>query len=252
MKKEELFSVLFVLSLLLSGCGALQPEPTATPSKTPIPPTPTNTPTITPSPTVTPSPTPSFTPTPLSPADILSRNYIEMIDVYGMEVELTRLLIANKDILLQGHPQIKDDKIQSINFSAPAFDDKPVVLELFFRMTNTSERIYTIWFYDTTLQAVGKQIRFEEFIDANAVISDNINTWTIDILPGSTINIGIWVGLEEENISDISQINILLDSPSYLMSDGSYMNVGRKYYFTVDLTDWGFEPMLEEITDNLY
>ena len=252
MAHKTLFSLLILLSLLFTGCSSLQPEPTSTPTETPVPPTPTSTPTITPSPTTTPSPTPTLTPTPLSTTDILSKNFIEMIDVYGVEIELTRVLVAEKDILLQDHPQLKDENIRPANFSAPIFDDKPVVLELFFRMTNTSERIYTIWFYDTFVQVNGKQSKFEEFIDNDAVIADNINTWTIDILPGSTISIGIWVGLEATDVSEISQINILMDSPSYELADGSYMSVGRKYYFSLDLTEWGFEPFPAEIMENLY
>jgi len=119
-------------------------------------------------------------------------------------------------------------------------------------MTNTSEKIYSINFVESIVQAVGKQIRFEEFIYDNAVIAKNNNTSWIDILPGSTINIGIWVGVEESDVSEISQIQIYLHSPFYERSDGNWMSVGGSYLFTVDLTDWGFEPMLKEITDNLY
>ncbi len=169
-----------------------------------------------------------------------------------MEVELVRVLVADKDILLQGHPQVKDDQIQPPNFAASVFKDKPVVLELIFRMTNTSDKIYTIWFYDTSVQVAGKQILMEDFINADAVFAKNVNPWNPDILPGSTIYLGIWVGIEGPDVSEIGQINILIDSPYYELSNGSYMSTGQKYYFTMDLTDWGFEPMPEEIMNNLY
>ena len=249
MTSRRYLFVVLIFSLLFSGCSALQPEPTSTP--TPIP-TSTNTPTITPSPTLTPTPTPTFTPTPISPEDLIARNFLGDQTRVHVQLEILRLLLADKEILLLDHPQVMADKLPPRRFSASIFDDKPLVGEIVLRVTNQGDKIYTLFPSELTIQIKGSQIILDEYIMAEAYYTKGANPFNPDILPGSTLYLAYWFGIEEDELSEITELVIAQEAPFELMSDGTLWDLGQHYYFQIDLSERIFEPMPEEVIKALY
>ncbi len=249
------FTVLILFLLMFSGCSVLQPKPTATPTQTPIPTstlTPTNTPTITPSPTLTPTLTPTFTPTPISPEDLIAKNSLGNQTRVNVDLEILRLLLADKEILLLGHPQVQSDKIPPTRFGNPIFDDKPLVGEIVLRFTNLGEDVNTLFVSDLIIQVMGGQIVLDDYIMAEAYYTKGANPFNPDILPGSTIYLTYWFGIEDVDLSEIKELAVYLEAPYEVMRDGSWLYTGQNYYFTFDLSEWGFEPMPEEVFDAIY
>jgi hypothetical protein len=247
--------VLILCLLLFSGCSLLQPEPTATPTITPKPTltlVPTKTYTVTPSPTATLPPTATFTPTPISPEDLVARNNLGDQTRTSVQLEILRLLIANKEILLTGHPQVAADKIIPTRFGHPIFDDKPVVGEIILRATNLGDEIYTLFPSELTFQILGTQIRLEDYILAEAYNTKGANPYNPDILPGSTLYLVYWFGIEDYELSEITELVIALEAPYEIMYDGGWLDTGQFYYFKIDLTERIFEPMPDELYEALY
>ncbi len=248
-------TVLILCLLIFSGCSVLRPEPTATPTQTPIPTstlTPTNTPTNTPTPTQTPTPTPTFTPTPISPEDLIAKNYLGNQTRVNVDLEILRLLLADKEILLLGHPQVRSDKIKPIRFGNPVFDDKPLVGEIVLRVTNLGEEVYTLFPSDLIIQIMGRQIVLDDYIMAEAYYTKGANPFNPDILPGSTLYLAYWFGIEDVDLSEIKEMAVYLEAPYEVMYDGSWLATGQNYYFKFDLLEWVFEPMPEEVFEALY
>lgn len=244
-------ATLMFLVLLTSACGSLSPpEPTATSSATMVPsatPTTTLTPTATPHPSATPTPLPTATPTPLSVDDIFAKNFVALQTRSDVELEIVRLLFARKEILLQGHPQLANERIEPPGFSAPIFEDKPVVGELILRITNTGNEIYTVFPSDLSILIAGNQFRLSDFIIAEAFFSGDANPFNPEILPGGTIVLGYWFGVRDVELPGITEMTIAMEAPLQSLDDGSFLSTGGYYYFEIDLEEHTFEPLTSDI-----
>ena len=169
-----------------------------------------------------------------------------------MELEILRLLLADKEILLLEHPQVTADKLPSRRFGAPVFDNKPLVGEIILRVTNQGDKIYTLFPSDLTFQIKGSQVILDEYIMAEAYYTKGANPFNPDILPGSTLYLAYWFGIEEDELSEITEIVIAQEAPYEVMYDGSWLDTGQHYFFTIDLSEWVFDPMPEEVFEELY
>ena len=144
-------ALVLVLSILLAGCGAIEPTPTSSlpsatpiaaaptltpppatdtappPTDTPVPPTPTPVPptaTTTPSPTQTPEPpAPSPTWTPIAPSTFDGVRVTHVFNAgYLITVDDKRILI---DALYEGYPE---GILKPVVYAQPPFDDVDLIL----------------------------------------------------------------------------------------------------------------------------
>ena len=200
MKKYSRLFLFIVCVVMLSGCSlaeAFKPTPTLEPTPTTTP-SPTPTPTETPTPTLTPSPMPTATPTPLSTDQILARNYVATQQIGLVEVEIIRLLIGEKDVVLKDHPDLEGETIRPRRLNASSFMQKDVVGELVLRITNKhTERKVDIYLAETNIGVSGQQISLVDFIMDAAVFGDNINPFNLELFPETTVLIGYWFAFED-------------------------------------------------------
>lgn len=246
---NHLLLIFFVFIAVISACSlaeSVEPTPTQEPTSTETP-VPSATPTKTPTPTMTPSPTPTVTPTPLDPETILARNYPAVQERGLVEVEIVRFLIGEKDVILSGHTQLEGEKITPSRLDTPSFDGREVVGELVLRITNKqTERVASLFLADLIIGISGQQKRLEEFILDDAVFGDDINPFNPDILPETSVLIGFWFAFEDIDVSEITKVNIVLDSP-YESRGNIYYPLGNDYFFSIDFTEPIFESVPEEL-----
>lgn len=210
------------------------PEPSNTPE-----PTETNTPepTNTPKPTNTPRPTntksPTNTPTqpptstPVDTTQIISKNYVASQDSGGVILEVARVLIANKDAV-------------DIDFSdEELFDDKLVVMEIIFRLVNNTDETIEINIHRGLIAVNSEQVQLNDYW-LNTDFGDDFYE---DQLPGVTAIGGYWVGLKRTAVEDVTKILIRIDHPT----DTDYNRLGPEYIFEIDVEDWGWEELPEEL-----
>ncbi len=238
-----------ICSLILSSCDVIfPPEPTVPPTATMTPiPTSTFTPTLTPTYTLTPTatltPTPTFTPTPLSPDDIFALNYIETKTVSNVDAEIVRLMVADKEALLSGHPMVADE--YTLLLDSPVYDEKSVVGQLTMRVTNNHERVATMFPYEWSIQIGQQQLTMEEFILAEAEPKP-YNPFDIDLLPGSSVLLSYTFGFEDLDVAEISTVSILLPAPLDCNQSVCY-DWGGYYLFKLDFSEHPYEPVPEEV-----
>lgn len=242
--------LLVIVGILLASCAPAAPSadmvqtaiaetqaalPTATHTSTAVPATATHTntpvPTNTPRPTNTPAPTSTPTVTPLAAVDptrAIAKNYVVSYESNGVVVEIVRVLIAEKSAVPQDFSSM-DEK----------FDDKDTVLEIIYRITNNTEGNIRVYADQALLAVDGEQIDMSDYMYL-ASFGDDVGG---EFLPGVTAIGGMWVGVERSAWNEVTKIIVNINAPY----DDDYDDLGPDIVFTIDVVDWTFEPLPEEL-----
>ncbi len=159
----------------------------------------------------------------------IAKNYIISKEINGVEIEVCRILIAQKE----GFEQ---------DFSEWSYyDEKSTIVMFIFCITNNTSGVISFPFFLGTAAVNGEQISFEEYWrEFYSWRGDNLNS---DILPGSTIIGGFWSGIKRSSWNEIETIVISIPSPRG--SDNK--NFTEDFLFTIDATNWEFEPLPDEL-----
>jgi hypothetical protein len=195
---------------------------------------PTNTfaPTNTPKPSDIPAPTnteiPTSTATQESTIGQIAKNDIATIDSGGVKLELARVVIAKKEAAKQQFSMIQ------------IFDDKPTVVEFIFKITNTTDKTVNIYVDQGTVAINTEQIDLFDYSIGGAKFGDDLGG---EFLPGVTAIGGMWVGIKRADYDKVTKIQIKIDGPT----DVNYSKLGPDYIFNIDVKDWTFESLPDDL-----
>lgn len=202
---------------------------TVIPTNTPRP-TNTKGPTNTPKPTLTPTEEPT-----IDTSAIIAKNYLASEDQNGVMVEVSRIIIGQKEAVI---------KATGLDFNEfPILEDKRTIVEFIFKIVNNTDKVIRFYFeYDTVASVNGEQIVFDDYDwEDNTWFGDNLDG---DILPGSTLIGGLWTGIKRSKWDEITTITISI--PEAFESE-DYSDVTGTYLFTIDVVDWTFEELPDEL-----
>lgn len=203
------------------------PQPTYTPYPTYT--APPISPTNTPRPTNTTAPTETIAPTEaIDLTQIKAKNYIGSQESGGVILEIARILIAQKEA-------IDEDFSRS-----ELFDDKPIVVEVILKIINNTDKTVTVYADQGKIAVNGEQIELFDYALEGARFGDDLGG---EILPGVTVIGGIWIGVKRTPFDDINKIIIQISSPR----DADYHELGPEFNITVDVVDWGYEEVPDEL-----
>lgn len=183
-------------------------------------------------PTQPPLPTPTEMPAPTStspaPSNEFAWNYIASQNSGGLVIEIARFVIADKAA------------IPEFNFSAiTAFDDKPIVGEIVFKVTNTTSQVMSVFPDQGDVIVGSEQISLREYMFF-ATFGDDVGG---EIYPGVTKIGGIWFGVKRSALPEIQSVTINIGTPS----DASFMPVGPAFVFTLDLSNRQYQSVPDEL-----
>ena len=237
--------ILFVISLLLSGCSKpSEPDYQATidvltTNQTELSlvtntsaPTDTQIPTDTAVPTDTPIPTSTSTVEPTEEITLVkAKNFVASEEQNDVIIEVERILICDKTW-----------KNQYKEFSEePIFNDKKTYIEFIFRVTNNTDKVISFNFFTSVASANGEQIIFEDYIYGEKFWGWGGDDIDEDILPGSMVRGYVWTGVKRTSWDEINKIII---SIPYAI-DKDYNRVTDHFLLEIEVGDWGFEPLIE-------
>lgn len=204
----------------------LEPKPTNTPR-----------PTNTAIPTEKPIPTNTATTKPNRDTSLIkAKNYLVSKESNGVIVEVARVIIGEKQSIING---LDFDDINKI----PIMDDKVTIIEFIFRIVNNSDKVIRFFFKMKTIASVNsEQIVFDDYWRDN-------NTWFGDdlqnqILPGATVIGGLWTGVKRSPWNEISTITIPV--PNAFDHD-NYRDITGNFLLSFDVNDWDFEELPDEL-----
>lgn len=176
-------------------------------------------------PTVTlPAPTQSTT-----SADHFAWNYIATQESGGVKIEILRFVLANKETI---------DQDFTMGGFTKVFDDRPVVAEFIFRITNSNDKKISIYPDQGTVIAGSEQIPLLDFFLAE--FGDKIGG---DIFPGVTVIGGIWFGFKRTPVNEINSIILTFTGPV----DENFNSLGPDFTFNLDLTNRQDQPLPDEL-----
>jgi hypothetical protein len=157
--------------------------------------------------------------------DGYSWNNLQNINQGGVEIEITRIAIYTKASLS------KDDR-ELLN-SHNGFYDKKTLCDLYFRVTNKSDKEMAV-FPTQGLLRVG-----DEQVDLFTYSLFGTGDLSGDILPGVTKSGHVKFGLKNATPDEINSMYLLISAPFY-----NYLNQGNDYEFHLDLSEheWVDKP----------
>ncbi|MDH5508085.1 MAG: hypothetical protein OEZ02_12760 [Anaerolineae bacterium] len=159
--------------------------------------------------------------------DKIAINFGAQQESGGLLVEIARVLIADKTALEQDFDLIG------------IFEDKPVVGEIIFKITNNTEGILTIYPEQGVVIIGTEQINLGDFYFATK-FGDAISG---DIYPGVTVIGGLWFGIKRSSVSAIHSLTIAFDAPINI----EYETIGENFQFEVDLSKQTYEELPDEL-----
>lgn len=160
---------------------------------------------------------------------VKAKNYIDSDESNGIIVEVERIVISD-----QGWINNEKENYLLDDF----YLDKPTLIEFRFRITNNTNKIVRFNFYTTIASANGEQIKFSDYMYEVTWDwgGDDLDS---DILPGSTVRGYLWTGVKRSKWDEIKIILISIDHAF----DKDYSRVTKDFLFTIEVSDWGFEPL---------
>jgi len=185
----------------------------------------TRRPTSTPRPSNTPSPT--NTPTELLGQGV-AKNYVVSEEDGGVLVEVARIVIAPKSAFDQ---DLFDDEI---------YDDKSTIVEFTFRLVNSTNEVIKFGYSSLTASVNGEQIVFSDY-SWRGEFGDELDN---DILPGSYLIGGMRTGIKRSSWDEVTQMVILVEAA---YNSSTYKDVTKDFLFTIEVSDWTYEPLPDEL-----
>jgi hypothetical protein len=252
METIKISSILVVIVLILSACAqpvtpsadmistaiaktmAAQPptntvQPAATSTKQPInTPAPTNTPepSNTPAPANTETPTSTTTQEPIG--EQIAKNNVAVLDSGGVKIEVARIVVGKKEAVKQKFTMID------------LFSDKTTVAEFVFKITNTTDKAVKLYVDQGAVAINTEQIDLFDYSMGGAKFGDDLGG---EYLPGVTAIGGLWVGIKRTEYDKVTKIQIKIGAPY----DANYSKLGPDYIFNIDVKDWTFEPLPDDL-----
>lgn len=159
-------------------------------------------------------------------------NYLTSQNSGDVTVEIGRVLIGDKDYI---------EEAIDIDFDeCPEFQDKPVVGEIIFIVTNNTNQVITIYPDRGTVVIGSEQIDLFDFSLCGAVIGEDIGG---DFFPGVTAIGGLWFGIKRSSVNDVTNMIVSIDAPR----NQEYDELGPDYYLDLDLSNHVFEEYPPEL-----
>jgi len=165
--------------------------------------------------------------------NIYSWNYPVEQTIGGLTIQVARVLIADKDSL---EKEMGEDFDQ-----AEIFIDKPVIVEILYKITNNAAEAITIHPNQGTVIIGSEQIDLSEYMLSGASIGEDIGG---DIYPGVTRIGGIWFGVKRSSLNDINNMMIILSQP---VASDDWESLGDDFQLNIDLGTKTFVPMPDEL-----
>lgn len=160
-----------------------------------------------------------------------SWNYLGEQESGGLKIQIARVDIADKTMLLS-----------VINFSKHAiFDDKPVVVEIIFKITNTTEKEITVYPNQGTAIVSSEQVKLLDYAISGNEFGEDVSG---KIYPGVTVIGGLWFGLKRTRLDDIKNMVIAIDGP---FDESSMTRLGPDFRIAIDLSQRKNEPIPAEL-----
>lgn len=162
----------------------------------------------------------------------IALNYVGEQERGEVVIQIGRVLVGDKAYVQfsTGSP-----------FKADIFDDKEILAELIFVVTNNSDRPVTINLYNGSVQVNSEQIDLFDYLLANTTFGDNLSG---EIYPGVTKIGGLWFGIDRSTLDDISTMTFRTDGP---VDAEDFSSMGEDYLISIDLSNRIFEAMPEEL-----
>lgn len=145
-----------------------------------------------------------------------------------MVVEVARICIGAKEKI-------------PLDFSGSAFNGKPVVVEFIFRISNPTEKSISVYVDQASIAVNDEQIDPMDYIITGNRFGDDLGG---EMLPGVTKIGGFWTGLRRTPLDKVSKIQIKIRAPH---DSSSYSSLGPDFSFTIDVKDWTFEQIPDEL-----
>jgi hypothetical protein len=157
-------------------------------------------------------------------------NYIASQESGGLKVEIARFVLADKTAL---------DMDFTGNGLTTAYDDRPVVSEIIFKITNPTQQIITVYPDQGTVIAGAEQVDLLEF----AMFGNFGDDFSGDIYPGVTVIGGIWLGFKRTPVDQINSMTIAFDAPH----DQNFNSLGSAFNIVLDLSNRQDQPLPDEL-----
>ncbi len=154
-------------------------------------------------------------------------NYLASQESGGITVDIARVVYANKE-------DIQEDFIV-----ISAFDDKPVIGEIIFKVTNNSPQVLKVNPDQGTVVIGSEQIPLTEWMTL-ATFGESVGG---DIDPGMTKIGGLWFGLKSTPLEEIKNMTISFSGPSTQSND----KTGPDFNFALDLSNRQNQEVPEEL-----
>ena len=155
-------------------------------------------------------------------------NNVGSQDSGGIIIEIARFVLADKSA------------IPDMDFSlVSTFDDKPIVAEIIFKVTNNTQQTLSIYPDQGTVIVGGEQIELTEYMML-ATFGDSVGG---DIFPGVTKVGGIWFGIKRTSMVEIQQVTITFSGPF----DQNFSSMGPEFNFSIDLSNRQDQPLPEDL-----
>lgn len=211
---------------MILACGTTAPTQPA--AEAPAADTSTPFPSATTAPTST-APVPTDTSQPTTAPNLgqhYAWNYIATQESGGVTVEIVRFVLADKATI-----------DQDFDLLTP-FDDRPVVAEIIFKITNTTDKIISIYPDQGKVIAGAEQVELLDFFLAS--FGDEFSG---DIYPGVTVIGGMWLGFKRTSVDDITTVTIAFLAPF----DENFNSLGPDFNIVLDLSTRQDQPLPDEL-----
>jgi len=242
---KTIYALLAVLILVTACAPAAKPDAGAVqtavaqtmaaqqPTATPIPPTATTKPTQAIPPTATPVP-PTATPVVDLAGKEYSWNHLASQESGKVKIDIARIVIGDKAWI---------ESVTGNDFTnggaVDIYNDKPVVAEIIFKVTNNSDKPINVYTDQGKLVVGSEQIDLLDY----AMYGEFGDDFSGEIFPGVTAIGGMWIGIKRSALEDIKKMQIFIDGPS----DNNLNTLGPDYKFDIDLSERKNEPLPDDL-----
>ena len=153
---------------------------------------------------------------------------------WKVKVEIARIVIGDKEWI---------ESAAGFDFTngglTDIYNDKSVVAEIIFAVTNNSDESINIFPDQGTLVVGSEQIDLLDY----AMEGEFGDSFSGEIHPGVTAIGGLWVGIKRSALEDIINMKIYFDAPW----DNNYKTLGPDFKFDIDLSERKNEPLRDEL-----